>query len=246
MQVIEAVINRLEIELQWQCLWLVIHLIFDMNSLLLNTERLHSVVFEEKPGHYSKKHSWQMKSLVLGRKVLEASQIITDILQLPMFKEKLVEESPRKLKELFPIAAFMPDLEKWIPHLQKFSILFEVDISSGTVYFEMKTNRHKEFFSLSDDSILGGDPKAKIGKPDPDFFLSYTRMFALPHPMEKCLVLDDAPHRVEAAIAAGMQVGMIPDGNLSQDLTRKAILVLSSLQDFQSELFPTREGTMLR
>uniref|UniRef100_A0A5F9DDT7 Pseudouridine 5'-phosphatase n=1 Tax=Oryctolagus cuniculus TaxID=9986 RepID=A0A5F9DDT7_RABIT len=213
------------------CLWLVIHLIFDMNSLLLNTERLHSVVFEEKPGHYSKKHSWQMKSLVLGRKVLEASQIITDILQLPMFKEKLVEESPRKLKELFPIA---------------FSILFEVDISSGTVYFEMKTNRHKEFFSLSDDSILGGDPKAKIGKPDPDFFLSYTRMFALPHPMEKCLVLDDAPHRVEAAIAAGMQVGMIPDGNLSQDLTRKAILVLSSLQDFQSELFPTREGTMLR
>ncbi|XP_062051264.1 pseudouridine-5'-phosphatase [Lepus europaeus] len=157
-----------------------------MNSLLLDTERLHSVVFEEKSGHYSKKQSRQIKSLVLGS-------------------------------------------EKLIPHLQKSSILFEVDISSGTVSFEMKRNRHKEFFSLTDDSILGGDPKAKIGKPDPDFFLSCTKMFALPHPMEKCLVLDYAPHGVEATIAAGMQVGMILDGNLSQDLTRKAILVLSSL-----------------
>jgi len=102
----------------------------------------------------------------------------------------------------------------------------------------LKTQNHKDLFSNFDFILTcGSDPEVKIGKPAPDAFLVAKSRFKKVPDVKQCLVFEDAPNGVEAAIAAGMQVVMVPDPRIPENLRKNATLVLNSLDDFDPALF---------
>ena len=85
--------------------------------------------------------------------------------------------------------------------------------------------------------MTGCDPDLSQSKPHPEIFtLCAARFPAAPDPSQ-CLVFEDAPNGVEAGLAAGMQVVMVPDHKVTKEFRLAATQVLDTLEHFQPEDF---------
>ena len=101
----------------------------------------------------------------------------------------------------------------------------------------MKSQNNQALFSLFGEHITCGDEDQRMrGKPHPDIFQRAAQKLGSQDP-SSCLVFEDAPSGVLAAINAGMHVVWIPDPNLTldPDLVSKCLFVLKRMDEFKPE-----------
>ncbi len=214
----------------------VTQVLFDMDGLLLDTERIYTEVTQSIVGRYGKVFDWSVKGNMIGRGSKESSRYLVEALELPISAEEYLAERDVLLREAFPRADALPGAEALVRHLAEAGIPIAVATSSDLDLFELKTRRHGAWFDLFDTVVTGDHPKVSHAKPAPDIFLAAAE--ALGGGADETLVFEDAPSGLEAAMAAGMRVIAVPDPNMDKSRYAGAAEILDSLQTFD----PSRYG----
>ncbi|CAL4133458.1 unnamed protein product, partial [Meganyctiphanes norvegica] len=206
--------------------------------LVKDTERLYTEATQLISSEYGKTYTWEVKAQCMGMKGDMAAKHIIDSMELPLTVDEYLKKISFNYDKLFPSAKLLPGAEKLVRHLHKHKTPIAIASGGSKDSFDLKTTNHKQFFELFQHIVLAStDQEVKNGKPAPDVFLVCADRFPDKPELEKCLVFEDAPNGVKAAIAAKMQVVMVPDERLSKELTVGATQVHSSLEDFKPEDF---------
>ncbi|XP_017063331.1 probable pseudouridine-5'-phosphatase isoform X1 [Drosophila eugracilis] len=216
----------------------VTHCIFDMDGLLLDTERLYTVATEMILEPYGKPYPFEVKEQAMGLQTEPLAKFMVEYYDLPISWEEYARQQRANTEILMRNAQLMPGAERLLRHLHANKVPFCLATSSGADMVELKTNEHRELFSLFNHKVCGStDKEVANGKPAPDIFLVAASRFSVAPKASDCLVFEDSPNGVTAGNSAGMQVVMVPDPRLSQEKTSHATQVLGSLADFKPEQF---------
>ncbi|KAI8047002.1 HAD-like domain-containing protein [Syncephalis plumigaleata] len=215
----------------------ITHCIFDMDGLLIDSERIYSQVTSTIIGRYGHEFTYELKAPMMGQTAHAAAEYLIKATGIPLTAEAYLEERNRMQLELFPTCRPLPGVERLIRHLKKHNIPIAVASGSYKDAYKLKTMNHQSLFSLFDYVILGDDPAVKHGKPAPDIFNEARRQLGSPD-ASCCLVFEDAINGVHAAANAGMPVVWIPDPRANRNIEPPPTEVLDTLEHFD----PARYG----
>ena len=204
-----------------------------MDGLLLDTEGIYTEVTQQIVGEYGKVFDWSVKEKIIGRRSIQAAEIIVESLDLPISPQDYLDSRKDVLLEKFKDTEALPGAKEMTTHFFKLGIPQALATSSSSPMFEAKFEKHKKWFSQFAQIVRGDDPELKEGKPAPDIFLLAAKRLRV-DPAE-CLVFEDAPTGTEAALAAGMSVVVVPDPNMDHCHFKNASQIISSLKDFDPE-----------
>mgnify|MGYP001311234497 CR=1 FL=1 len=152
---------------------------------------------------------------------------------MPITPEDYLDSRKDVLLERFKDTDAMPGAINLTKYFFKQGIPQALATSSSSSIFEVKYEKHKIWFSQFKEIVRGDDPELKAGKPAPDIFLLAAKRLGIEP--SKCLVFEDAPAGVEAAVSAGMSVIVVPDPEMDHSYYKNYSQIILSLKDFDPE-----------
>ncbi|ACC98375.1 putative phosphatase/phosphohexomutase [Elusimicrobium minutum Pei191] len=203
--------------------------IFDMDGLLLETEKLYMDLFCKTMDELGYKADKELYLPCVGVGSANGRAYL---------KSKLGQDFPAERHEgLMFKRAYDYVIEKGVDHRPGVSELLDL-LDSLNINKGIASSNDKEFVLhalknsnlINRFSVINTAQDVKKTKPSPDLFLKTAKDFGVP--ASQTLVLEDSENGVLAANAAQMRVFMIPDIKMpSPEIEKKATAVFNSLHD---------------
>ncbi|OZC04820.1 HAD hydrolase, family IA, variant 3 [Onchocerca flexuosa] len=220
----------------------ITHVIFDLDGVLIDSERINFQIYQKLWSKYGKTFTPELMLRITGTPVASSASFL--IQHFDMERQLSVQEYRKHYNaladEFLPKCPIIPGVMRLVRHLAKHKIHMAVCTSSSKIEFNVKTAMHSELFSLIPLIVLAGDdPEIKRGKPAPDpFLVTMNRFKEKAENAVNVLVFEDSANGVRSAIAAGMQVVMIPDMSYMkppEEVIDKIGCILKSFEEFKPE-----------
>lgn len=215
--------------------------IFDMDGLLLDSERPILDAWLQASRELNAEIGPELFLSVLGRRAADAGAQFR-----ASFPQGFPFEAARaRVQEILAAHragrgfALKPGVRSVLSLLQERAV--PCAVASSTRRAEVERRLAQARLSAHFQALVGGD-EVERGKPEPDvFLLAAARLGVDP---QGCVVFEDMEHGARGALAAGMQVVLVPDLKQPSDGFHTACLdVLTSLEVIAAQLegwFPAR------
>ncbi len=183
-------------------------IIFDMDGLMFDTEKLLFRTWKEACKKYKKKVSNKIFKETIGLNMKKTKEVYKKYFGHSFPFEKIIDESTRLLEnhmntEGVPLKEGLSEL---LEYIRKKQLKVALATSTERKRTEMLLNISgtKKYFNVvtCDDEIVKG-------KPDSEIFLKTSQKTGCPP--ENCMVLEDSKNGIMAAYRAGMLPVMVPD-----------------------------------
>ncbi|MEO1693951.1 MAG: HAD family phosphatase [Pseudomonadota bacterium] len=181
--------------------------IFDMDGLLLDTERLVLQGFEAAERELGCVVGRDTFDAMIGRSYAKSRPLLAQALEGQVAVEVFEQACRRHVDAAYADGIpVKPGVETLLGALSKGGLPLAVATSTAHARAIKKldaTNLTSHF-----DAIIGGDLVAE-SKPAPDIYLAAARQLDVAP--DRCVAFEDSPNGVRAAHAAGMRVVQVPD-----------------------------------
>lgn len=205
-------------------------ILFDMDGVLINSEPLWRESKKLLLGRYGLEHLSHLKSGTMGmtnleamRKIMEDTGLRGDVAALTDERASIVISLAGQKLELFE------GVREKVAEARERGMKTAVATASPKRILDWVLDR----FEMQNmfDGYANGDGGIK-GKPNPDIFLTAAKAIGVAP--ENCVVIEDAPHGIEAAKRAGMKCIAVTNSYPKEKLP-EAGLIVSGMKDISIE-----------
>lgn len=207
--------------------------IFDLDGVLLDTEPLYTEASSRVAAEYGKEFDWSVKQAMMGRGHVDAARILTERLGLPISPEEYIQRADKILRELFEATKPMFGAPELVAALEGLQVPLAVATSTPESLYRLKTRPHP-WFSGFRTFVCGDDTEVRESKPAPDIFLVAAKRLGVA--AQRCVVVEDSPNGVLAALRSGAQVIALPDERLPDSSFPGVALVARSHREVRDAL----------